>query len=184
MESSFKRKEKKEFYLRLRKYMIRIFISMILGYCLAIIIHSYIIFPLRIENLYMYPEFNKENISYIVTYFNNEKLNYGNIILFKSKYDKNQIILSRIIGLPKDRIQIKNKKVYKNGVLYKEKYNILFNDKRSPFLANFSNRDNMNEIIIPQNQFFVLGDNRDEALDSRELGLVPKANIIGKALFH
>lgn len=79
-----------------------------------------------------------------------------------------KIIIKRIIGTPNDRIIIKNGNVYVN--------NIQFDDKK---IENAGNAQE--EIVLKDNQFFVLGDNRQQSIDSRfdEIGIINKDNIIG-----
>jgi len=87
--------------------------------------------------------------------------------------DKERLI-KRIIGIPGDEINIKDKKVYINGVEFKESYikgNTFDNGMKFP-------------IIIPHNKYFVMGDNREVSLDSRILGLIDINNIEGKAVFR
>jgi signal peptidase I len=113
-------------------------------------------------------------------YCKNNDIKRGEIIVFKYHHDPNRTYLKRVIGLPRDNILIKDKNVYINGQLYIDKISIysdprILDSKKAP-------RDNFGPIIVPENDYFVLGDNRDESFDSRFYGCVNRDMIIGRAL--
>lgn len=85
--------------------------------------------------------------------------------------------IKRVIAVGGDKIEIRDKKVYVNGVLLKEPY-IIHND---PLVLKDSPRDNFGPFIVPRNSFFVMGDNRDQSYDSRFWGVVDMKDIKGKA---
>ena len=93
----------------------------------------------------------------------------GDIIVFQFHSDPTRDFVKRVIGLPGETIRIKWGEVFINGVPLKEPY-IQEKDDRtiSPFL-------------IPEDGYFVLGDNRDGSSDSRDWGAVPLENIVGAA---
>ena len=95
----------------------------------------------------------------------------GDIIAFT--YEDTKYLIKRVIGLPGDYVSIKDNKVYINGKYYKENY---LKDIDTP---NFE-LTNLGYTKVPENMYFVLGDNRDNSLDSRKIGLVNKTDIIGE----
>lgn len=104
------------------------------------------------------------------------KVKRGDIISLK--YADTKYLIKRVIGLPGDSVEIKNNIVYLNGEQLKEEYikeNMQYND--------FSLKE-LGYLTIPENQYFVLGDNRENSLDSREIGLIKKEDIIGKVSFR
>lgn len=117
--------------------------------------------------------FFKKNIS-------DSNLNIGNILMVKRGDDS--IFIGRLFGKPGDKIFIEDKKISRNGVFMKDKFGV-FNDTRAPLEERLSNRDNLNEFTIKEKQYFILADNRDIGIDSRELGLVSLDSIIGKVWF-
>lgn len=83
--------------------------------------------------------------------------------------------IKRIIGLPGDRIEIKNGNVYVNNIKLDEDY----------LTKNTVTKEGIyNNIIVPEGTVFVLGDNRDGSLDSRFLGCIPIKRVEGKVIFR
>lgn len=99
----------------------------------------------------------------------------GMIVTFKSPAEMDKEYVKRVIGLPGETIRIKNKKVYINNEVLNEPYTFF---KDSEVLNSY--RDNFPEYLIPSNQYFCMGDNRDNSFDSRFWGPVHKDLIIGK----
>ena len=100
------------------------------------------------------------------------------IIVFKYPQNPAQDYIKRVIGIEGDKIEIKNKKVYVNGVPQDEDY-IILGDEIQP--ANMQPRDNMSPITVPANSLFVMGDNRDNSYDSRFWKFVDLKAVKGKA---
>jgi len=124
----------------------------------------------------------------------------GDIVVFRFPVDPTQHFVKRVIGLPGDRIRLWHGRVYVNGRMLREPYVIFKEHFPDEFRDNFpaGNRVNENtsaewalrlrsvvkdgELIVPRGQYFVLGDNRDQSLDSRYWGFVPGVNIIGRPM--
>lgn len=104
----------------------------------------------------------------------------GDIIVFKYPYDKKRDFIKRCIGIPGDKIEIKNKIVYVNDVPV-EKYYIIHRDS-NVIPAEVSQRDNFGPVIVPEGRYFMMGDNRDTSLDSRFWGFLHEKYLRGKAL--
>ena len=121
----------------------------------------------------------------------------GDIIAFRYPEDVRQTFVKRVIGVAGDHIQLKDKQVIRNGQKLDEPY-----VRHSPGIDDY--RDNFptapefytlgggremfaghvqdGEVIVPQDTLFVLGDNRDNSLDSRYWGFVPSNYVTGKPL--
>lgn len=100
----------------------------------------------------------------------------GDIISLK--YADTKYLIKRVIGLPGDSLYIKDNNVYINNKKLEEEY--LKNDL---VYDDFSLSDS-GYPVIPENYYFVLGDNRENSLDSREIGLIKKEDILGKISFR
>lgn len=90
------------------------------------------------------------------------------------QYADTKYLIKRIIGLPGEKVEIKNNQLYINDQKYSENYlpDDLSYDDFSMKALGYE--------VIPDDMYFVLGDNRENSLDSREIGLVPKNKIDGK----
>lgn len=102
------------------------------------------------------------------------------IIVFKCPKDPDKDFIKRVIGIPGDKIVIKQKTVYVNDKPIKEPYVI----KSIPSSINVDSiRDNWEEpLVVPKDNYFVMGDNRDSSYDSRFWGFLYRDAIKGKAL--
>jgi signal peptidase I len=102
----------------------------------------------------------------------------GDVVVFRYPKDETKDFIKRVIGLPGDRIAVKNKIVYVNGKPLTEHYVQYL----QPLDFGQGVRDNMPETLVPPNDFFVMGDNRDDSYDSRFWGFVDRRKILGRAL--
>jgi signal peptidase I len=109
----------------------------------------------------------------------------GDVAVFIFPLDPAKSYIKRVIGLPGDRVQITNKQVFINGTLYKTPQAV-YEDPAiipAPQRPTDPGRDNLGPVILPDNAYFVMGDNRDHSFDSRFWGFVPLENFRGKALY-
>lgn len=92
----------------------------------------------------------------------------GDIISFS--YEDTKYLIKRVIGLPGEHVEIKDNIIYIDGMILEE-----------PYIENYNLGTDIN-YDIPKNYYFVLGDNRENSLDSRDekLGLINKKDVIGK----
>ena len=104
----------------------------------------------------------------------------GDIIVFKFPEDETKDFVKRIVGIPGDAIEIRNKQVRLNGAPIDDHS---YTQRIDPGIIDGSvnPRDNFGPVIVPDNSYFVLGDNLDQSLDSRFWGYVEAPKIRGKA---
>lgn len=101
------------------------------------------------------------------------------IVVFKYPEDESKDFIKRIIGEPGDTVEVRQKEVYINGQRLVEPYMI---HKESSMLASeLQPRDHFGPVVVPEESYFVMGDNRDQSLDSRFWGFVKDSKIRGKA---
>ena len=106
----------------------------------------------------------------------------GDVVVFKYPSEPERDFIKRVIGLPGDAIRIEDKTVHINGEPLDEQY-VYYpsGDKGQEGYSNYR-RDNMPEMVVPSNEYFVMGDNRDNSHDSRFWGTLPGDLVKGRAL--
>lgn len=92
----------------------------------------------------------------------------GDVIIFDPPFSSEYPFIKRVVGLPGELVEIENGKIYIDGKLLDE----------SPDMGR-PNRDV--SVFVPEDSYFVLGDNRDDSRDSTESWTVPRENIVGKS---
>jgi signal peptidase I len=128
------------------------------------------------------------------------KIQRGDIVVFHYPVRPSQHFVKRVVGIPGDRVRLIDKQVFVNGVPLREPYVRYTSAIRDLYRDDFPRVDipapgldaawwlemrklvEDNALIVPDGYYFVLGDNRDESLDSRYWGFVPRQNIIGRPL--
>ena len=122
----------------------------------------------------------------------------GDIIVFRYPMDISQNYVKRVMGVPGDRIKVVDKVIYLNGKPLVEPYAQHIFPNLEPYRDNFPSEPRgpvydraremlaehveNGELVVPPGNYFAMGDNRDNSLDSRYWGFVPRENIIGKPL--
>ncbi|MFH1565804.1 MAG: signal peptidase I [bacterium] len=109
----------------------------------------------------------------------------GDIIIFKYPKMPSKEFVKRLIGFPKEKIQIINSKV----IIYNDEFPEGFTLKEDYLAKDTLTTQNtfLKEGVImeiPENNFFVMGDNREVSSDSRQWGFVPKENMVGQAVLR
>jgi signal peptidase I len=121
----------------------------------------------------------------------------GKMAIFLSPQDRSVDLIKRVIAVPGDHIRISRKAVILNGTVLDEKY-VVHNGEQAFYPADFPNDADLpdcaeghemlsqhvvnREIVVPAGGYFVLGDNRENSLDSRCWGFVQSSDVIGKPL--
>ena len=107
----------------------------------------------------------------------------GEIMVFKYPDEPERDFIKRVIGLPGETLELRNKTVYINGQPLDEPYvHFLEPASEGQEVTQFDVRERYGPVRIPDGQYFVMGDNRDNSQDSRYWGFLPRHYIKGKAL--
>jgi signal peptidase I len=133
----------------------------------------------------------------------------GDIVVFLSPSEQGLFVVKRIMGIPGDRIHLRDDIVYRNGEKLEERAYVQHKGDptdpeglRRPYKENFpavtpSNVDSLapawlvdlpthiegGDLVVPANSYFAMGDNRDVSYDSRYWGFIPMSNVIGRPMF-
>ena len=130
------------------------------------------------------------------------EIKHGDIVVFLSPVQPGLFVVKRVMGIPGDRIHLKNGVVYRNGVALDEPY-VLHDGGYDPYRDEFPSlsaagmvpseaaewplvlQQNIQngELVVPPGKYFGMGDHRSVSLDSRFWGFIPRENIVGRPLF-
>ena len=130
--------------------------------------------PVRVEGTSMLPQLEDQDRLFInkIAYRVGE-IHQGDVVVFEYPRDHSKSYIKRVIALPGDRLRIDHGRVYVNGARLAEPYVPgRFEDERSEA-----------EIVLPANEYWVMGDHRSISSDSRDFGPVDRELIYGKAVF-
>jgi signal peptidase I len=127
----------------------------------------------------------------------------GDIVVFLSPEEPGLFVVKRIVGVPGDRIHLRDGVVYRNGEKLAEPYAQHKQGDYNPYRDNFpavpplemygvTSEDwrlklhfhiQGNDVVVPPDSYFGMGDNRDVSKDSRYWGFIPRGNVIGRPMF-
>jgi len=110
----------------------------------------------------------------------------GHVVVFKFPEEPSRDFIKRVIGLPGETVEIRNKQVFINGQPLAETYVHFLEPPLRPEDPEYGLRegrgDNWGPEVVPEGQLFVMGDNRDNSRDSRYWGFLPRDQVKGRAL--
>jgi signal peptidase I len=108
------------------------------------------------------------------------------VVVFKYPEEPDRDFIKRVIGLPGETVEVREKKVYINGKPLDEPFVHFLQPAAAPSelheITSFDVRERYGPVTVPPNQYFVMGDNRDNSQDSRYWGFLPSDYIKGRAL--
>lgn len=153
--------------------------TLVISLAIFVLVYQFLFQPHQVDGRSMVPTFH--NGDYILT----DKISYrfhppkrGDIIVFHPPMDERVEYIKRIIGVPGDRVMVKNQKVWLNGKPLDEPYT---NDGVTP--ADAFLKEGL-EVDVPSNNYIVMGDNRLHSSDSRRWGFITGDEIIGRVFFR
>lgn len=137
-------------------------------FLMLVIFNTFFIF-LFIPSYSMSPTTVKGDVVFIK--LGNSNIKRGDIISFISPYNKNELYVKRVIGLPGEKIEVRDCRVYINSELLEESYVSSY-----PIYC----KDQL--LVVPEGEYYALGDNRWDSIDSMEFGTIKKEVIKGKII--
>jgi signal peptidase I len=144
----------------------------------SVVVSAFIIIflyqPVRVEGTSMLPMLEDQDRLFInkMAYKIGE-IHRGDVVVFRYPHDQTKSYIKRVIALPGDDLRIDRGRVYVNGRVITEKY----------VPAQFTDDRSLPGLVIPDNEYFVMGDHRSISSDSRDFGPVERDLIYGKAAF-
>jgi signal peptidase I len=161
------------------EFFIEIIKVVIISLAIIIPVRYFLIQPFYVKGASMEPSFHDHEyliINEISYRFSTPQR--GDIIVFRYPKDPSQYFIKRIIGLPGEKVKIKDGQLY----IYNDQYpdGRKLNEDAYLFEETETPNSGKTEFILGDDEYFVLGDNREASLDSRRFGPVPRRYIIGK----
>jgi signal peptidase I len=155
---------------RLSLWVRDILISVAVSFLIIMFLYQ----PVKVEGTSMQPELRDQDRLFINKFaYHFENITRGDVVVFHYPRDPEKSYIKRIIALPGDTLDIDEGRVYVNGKRVDEPYvPKRYRDSRS-----------VPEMVIPANEYFVMGDHRSISSDSRDFGPVDRDLIYGKAAF-
>ncbi len=154
--------------------------SIALGGAFFVVVYLFIMQPHQVKGNSMYPTYHDKE--YILT----DKISYklrlperGEVVILKSPKNPDIDFIKRVVGMPGETVEIKNGQVLVNNQVVSEPY---YQSKTPVFPGGFIQEEQ--KVTVPENSYFVMGDNRPGSSDSREFGFVPFENIVGRVFFR
>ena len=154
--------------------------TIVVALSVFVVIYLFIVQPHEVKGSSMEPTF--QNNEYIITdkvSYRFGKPNRGDVVIFKAPVNPDVEYIKRIIGLPGETVMIENGRIYIDGKILNEPY---LEDLTPVFPGGFIKEGVA--ASVPEDHYFVMGDNRPHSSDSREFGPIEKKLIIGKAVFR
>ncbi len=154
--------------------------TFLIAAAIFLVIYLFLFRPYEVKGDSMYPNFyDKEYVltNLIILRFKEPKT--GDVVVFKAPPEPEKDYIKRVIAAAGDTVSIQDSQVYVNDKLFDESKYLSSSVKTFPgaFLREGDT------VTVPDEQYFVLGDNRNASSDSREWGFINKEDIIGESLF-
>jgi len=149
----------------------------IISLCIVIPIRYFLFQPFFVKGMSMEPNFEDGEyliVDEITPRF--KEYQRGEVVVFKFPQNPSQYYIKRIIGLPGETIELKEDKIIIRG---KEDRDSLVLDETDYLLVSLTGSQNL-KIILKEDEYFVLGDNRGASADSRRWGALPEKYVVGR----
>ncbi|WP_245920912.1 signal peptidase I [Melghirimyces profundicolus] len=141
---------------------------------LMLVMRVFLFAPYEVHGESMFPTLKGEELLLVNMWiYDISEPRYGDIIVFHTK--ENRDFIKRVIGKPGDRIAVEGGKVIRNGKALIEPY------INKQTFAGDRIRKTLPEMVVPKGHLFVMGDNRSNSRDSRDIGAIRISEVVGRA---
>jgi signal peptidase I len=148
--------------------------DIVISAAVSILIITFLYQPVRVEGTSMLPRLEDHDRLFINKFvYRISAIHRGDVVVFHYPRDPEKSYIKRVIALPGDRLSIDHGRVLLNGRQLRESY----------VPEEYRDMRSMAETVIPEDNYFVMGDHRSISSDSREFGPVERDLIYGKAVF-
>lgn len=162
------------------KFFLDIFQTFVIAMAMFVVLYQFVGQPHIVNGSSMEPNFhNKEYLLTDKVSYRFHEPNRGDVIIFHYPLNPELDYIKRVIALPNEEITLKAGYVYVNGRRLDEAYLA-----PGTITSGHSFLYEGQSLVLKQNEYFVMGDNRGSSSDSREWGTVPRENIIGPTFFR
>ncbi|HEY0796274.1 MAG TPA: signal peptidase I [Acidisarcina sp.] len=152
--------------------MLSWFRDIIISVVVAYFIITFVYQPVKVEGSSMLPQLRDQDRLFINKFaYRFEKIERGDVVVFYYPRDPSTSYIKRVIALPGDELRVEKGLVYVNGVLVPEPY----------VPEQFKDYRSVDDLVVPQGYYFMMGDHRSNSSDSRDFGPVRRGLIYGKA---
>lgn len=157
------------------RFIIEIVEIVLIAFALSWLLRTYVVEARKIPSGSMLPTIQLEDRVIVDKFFfkHFDHISPGDIIVFHPppSAHSTEDFIKRVVGLPGDKIEIRNHITYVNG-----------NPLYEPYVLDKS-KDDFGPVVVPKDSLFVMGDNRNNSADSRVWGFLPIENVTGRTLF-
>ena len=158
-----------------KKKLIKEIISWVLCIALAlgasVLLRTYVFELVKVDGDSMLPTLHSEQTLFVDKVTPVKDYKHGDIVIVHYPGYEEKAFVKRVVGLPGDTIEIKAGKLIRNGEIIEEDY--IKEEMRSDY----------HEITVPENSIFVMGDNRNDSMDSRGVGTIDEELVLGRSVF-
>ena len=161
---------RRPFWLDLQVWLRDILVSVAIAAVVIVFLYQ----PVKVEGTSMLPHLADEERIFVNKFlYNFDAIDRGDVVVFKFPIDPSKSYIKRVVGLPGETVEILDGTVHLNGAPYRERY----------VLPRYRDRGSYPQIVVPEGEYYVLGDHRNTSNDSRTWGTVAQAYVTGKAVF-
>lgn len=164
---------------KIKSAILDILQTVVLALSIFLIVYFFLVRPHQVDGESMHPTF------YDMEYLLTEKVSYrtgnpkrGDVVVFRAPVQPVDDYIKRIVGLPGEKVMIKGGKVYIDGIELRENY------LSEGLSTSASTMGEGNEITVPDDEYFLMGDNRHNSTDSRRLGTIKRKKFVGRVWFR